>query len=66
MDQPKVTPGVVRVSGPFTVEGVQPAEESLDLESPIAGEPEALDTFVVPEPARRGQEPANAEATWTR
>ena len=24
VDQPKVTPGVLRVSGPFTVEGVQP------------------------------------------
>ncbi len=45
VDQPRVVPGVLRVSGPFTVEGVQPAEESLDLESPIGGEPEDLETF---------------------
>ena len=45
VDQPKVAPGVLRVSGPFTVEGVQPAEESLDVESPIGGEPEELETF---------------------
>ena len=68
VDQPKVASGVLRVSGPFTVEGVQPAEESLDLESPIAGEPEALDTFS-PRPrtgegpgVRATDEPANAEA----
>jgi adenine-specific DNA-methyltransferase len=73
VDQPKVTPGVLRVSGPFTVEGVQPAEESLDLDSPIAGEPEDLDTFS-PRPRmsevgersslgmRAADEPANAEA----
>ena len=64
VDQPRVTSGVLRVSGPFTVEGVQPAEESLDLESPIGGEPKALETFT---PRRATtDEPANAEATWTR
>ena len=57
VDQPKVVPGVLRVSGPFTVEGVQPVEETLDLESPIGGAPEELETFGAP-----AAEPANAEA----
>lgn len=57
VDQPNVVRNVLRVSGPFTVEGVQPAEETLDLESPIGGEPEELDTFAAP-----AEEPANAEA----
>ena len=39
----------MRVSGPFTVEGVIPAEESIDdeepEESPIGGAPEDLETF---------------------
>ena len=56
VDQPKVTPGVLRVSGPFTVEGVQPAEESLDLDSPIAGEPEALDPLPLSRAGRGGPE----------
>jgi adenine-specific DNA-methyltransferase len=55
-DQPQVVSNVLRVSGPFTVEGVQPAEETLNLESPIGGAPEELDTF----PA--DDVPANAEA----
>lgn len=45
VDQPKVISGIMRVSGPFTVEGVQPIEETLDLETPIGGEPEELETF---------------------
>ncbi len=55
VDKPNVVSGILRVSGPFTVEGVQPAEESLDLEdsSLLAGEgavrfdgaPEALTPF---------------------
>jgi len=57
VDQPRVVRNVLRVSGPFTVEGVQPAEETLDLESPIGGEPEELETFPAP-----ADEPANAEA----
>ena len=64
MDQPKVAPGVLRVSGPFTVEGVQPAEESLDLESPIGGEPEALETFSR-DRARATNRPT-PRPTWTR
>jgi len=47
VDQPFVEKGKVRVSGPFTMEGVIPAEESIDDEedSPIAGAPENLPTF---------------------
>ncbi|MBI3734304.1 MAG: site-specific DNA-methyltransferase [Chloroflexi bacterium] len=59
VDQPKVAPGILRVSGPFTVEGVQPVEESLDSESPIGGQPDSLPTFEAADPAA---EPANAEA----
>ncbi|MBX2997129.1 MAG: hypothetical protein KF893_01370 [Caldilineaceae bacterium] len=41
VDRPRVVKNVVRVSGPFTVEGVQPAEENLDwTDSPIGGAPE--------------------------
>ena len=48
------------MSGPFTVEAVQPAEESLYDDSPIGGEPdEELDTF---ESGGNGSESANAEA----
>ena len=46
VDQPEVDRKRIRVSGPFTVEAVQPPEESLDVESPIGGEPEEpLDTY---------------------
>lgn len=45
VDQPEVLSGVLRVSGPFTVEGVQPAEELFEIETPIGGEPEELQTF---------------------
>ncbi|MCO6401050.1 MAG: site-specific DNA-methyltransferase [Verrucomicrobia bacterium] len=47
VDQPFVEKGKVRVSGPFTMEGVIPAEESIDDEedSPITGAPENLPTF---------------------
>jgi adenine-specific DNA-methyltransferase len=55
-DQPNLVPNVLRVSGPFTVEGVQPAEEALDIESPIGGAPEELETFSTED------EPTNAEA----
>ncbi len=72
VDRPYVVKGVVRVSGPFTVEGVQPSEEQMETgESPIAGAPDALDTFSPPSnsPHFRGRtvdgvglEPANAGA----
>ncbi len=49
VDQPFVEKGRVRVSGPFTMEGIIPAEESIDEEepeeSPIVGAPERLETF---------------------
>lgn len=48
VDQPLVDRGRVRVSGPFTMEGIIPAEESIqeeEEETPISGAPEALDTF---------------------
>ena len=60
VDQPEVDRKKLRVSGPFTVEAVQPAEASLDTDSPIGGEPEeALDTF---ESDGVEGEPTNAEA----
>lgn len=50
VDQPEVVPGVVRVSGPFTVEGVMPAALSLDDEEPgpVDGPEGELDTFAMP------------------
>ena len=60
VDQPEVDRKKLRVSGPFTVEAVQPAEASLDTDSPIGGEPEeALDTF---DSNGVEREPINAEA----
>ena len=50
VDQPEVVKGVVRVSGPFTVEAVQPPEMTLgeakviDVES-FAGAPDEMETF---------------------
>ncbi len=45
VDQPEVDRKKLRVSGPFTVEAVQPVEESLELESPIEDEPDEMETF---------------------
>ncbi|MBL9153761.1 MAG: site-specific DNA-methyltransferase [Verrucomicrobiales bacterium] len=49
VDQPEVVRGVVRVSGPFTVESIRPLEKSLkggaESQSPISGAPEELDSF---------------------
>ena len=49
VDQPFIEKGQVRVSGPFTMEGIIPAEESIDSggqeESPIGGDPEPMETF---------------------
>ena len=72
VDQPFVERGKVRVSGPFTMEGVIPAEESIDDkvephppdplsargegESPIGGAPEGLETF------GEGEGPVQTEA----
>ena len=46
VDQPEVDRKRIRVSGPFTVEAVQPAEESLDVETPIGGDPEEVPRHV--------------------
>ena len=66
LDQPQVVRGITRVSGPFTVEAVQPAETNLDEathESPIDGAPESLDeTFTGDATGRAAAEPQNAEA----
>ena len=60
VDQPEVDRKRIRVSGPFTVEAVQPPEESLDIDSPIGGEPEEpLDTY---DNETNGQDAVNAEA----
>ena len=60
IDQQEIDKNTLRVSGPFTVEAVQPAEESINDDSPIGGEPaEALDTFEPEDPDRVS---TNAEA----
>ena len=60
VDQPEVDRKRIRVSGPFTVEAVQPAEESLDVETPIGGDPEEVpDTF---DAETDGNNAVNAEA----
>ena len=60
VDKPEEDREKLRVSGPFTVEAVQPAEESLNDDSPIGGEPEeALDTF---ESENSDRESTNADA----
>ena len=49
VDQPELLRGVVRVSGPFTVESIRPSENSPEPEtvggSPMAGAPDELPTF---------------------
>jgi len=62
VDQPEVDRKKLRVSGPFTVEAVQPAEESLDLESPIDGAPDEMETFDNDELSSQEDEPTNVEA----
>jgi adenine-specific DNA-methyltransferase len=56
VDQPRVVRGITRVSGPFTVESVLPALESLDEDSPIGGMEGDLPAF---DPANA---PQNVEA----
>ncbi|BBL73012.1 DNA methyltransferase [Methylomagnum ishizawai] len=62
VDKPDEQKGVVRVSGPFTMEGVIALEDGPD--SPIAGAPETLDTFDAADPDGTGDGAAvvNAEA----
>lgn len=45
VDQPEVVRNVTRVSGPFTVEAVMPAEQSLEEETGFDGAAEELDAF---------------------
>ena len=60
VDQPEVDRKRIRVGGPFTVEAVQPPEESLDVDSPIGGEPDEMpDTF---DTESEEHESVNAEA----
>jgi len=60
VDRPEVIRNVARVSGPFSLEAVMPAEESLIEPSPIGGTPEEdLDTFG---DAGGYEEAVNAEA----
>ena len=69
VDQPSVDKSRVRVSGPFTMEGIIPAEESIDTgepeESPIAGAPGELETFGESEGSIQ-TEAKNAEAYLDR
>jgi adenine-specific DNA-methyltransferase len=57
VDQPEVVKGIVRVSGPFTVEAVQPPELSLgEVIGKFGGAPEELeDTFVMREVTRTNE-----------
>jgi adenine-specific DNA-methyltransferase len=65
VDQPEVTERITRVSGPFTVEAVQPAETSLDEAAhatPIEGAPDTLDATFDSSATSPLTEPQNAEA----
>lgn len=66
VDQPEIDRKITRVSGPFTVEAVQPPEMSLGdatiVETGFAGEPDELpDTFVIRE-VQVGESTQNLEA----
>jgi adenine-specific DNA-methyltransferase len=66
VDKPSIDKGKVRVSGPFTMEGVIPAEESIEEEeSPIGGAPEELESFGEGEGSVQS-EAQNAEAYLDR
>lgn len=58
VDQPEVVSGVVRVTGPFTVEAVIPAAQSID-DSPIDGSENDLESFG---PTSPGADSINGEA----
>ena len=45
VDQPREVSGITRVAGPFTVESVLPALESLEVETPIEGTEGELPAF---------------------
>ncbi|MDG4594959.1 MAG: site-specific DNA-methyltransferase [Candidatus Contendobacter sp.] len=60
VDKPGIRRNVVRVSGPFTVEAVMPAEQNLHDDSPIEGVADELDRFDA------ADAPQNAEAFLDR
>jgi len=68
VDQPIPVPGVVRVSGPFTVESVRPLEDSMigavhEEPSPIGGAPTVLrETFDNEEPEDTSRDISNASS----
>jgi hypothetical protein len=67
VDQPEIDRKITRVSGPFTVEAVQPPEMSLgdaiEVETgKFAGEPEELETTFVVREVQMGETPQNVEA----
>jgi adenine-specific DNA-methyltransferase len=68
VDQPVPVPGVVRVSGPFTVESVRPLEDSMigavhEEPSPIGGAPNVLqETFEAEEPEDTSRDISNASS----
>jgi adenine-specific DNA-methyltransferase len=69
VDQPEIVKGIVRVSGPFTVEGVQPPEMSLgDVVDTFAfgGEPEEVGPTFQSREATLGELPENVEAYLER
>ncbi|MEI8172364.1 MAG: DNA methyltransferase [Deltaproteobacteria bacterium] len=70
VDQPFLERNRVRVAGPFTMEGVIPAEESIDTgedadETPIGGAPDEMETFDEGEGSIRS-EAQNSEAYLDR
>lgn len=68
VDQPIPVPGVVRVSGPFTVESVRPLEDSMigavhEEPSPIGGSPNVLqETFETEETEDTSRDISNASS----
>jgi len=67
VDQPEIDRKITRVSGPFTVEAVQPPEMSLgdaiEVETgQFAGEPDPLETTFVVREVQMGESPQNVEA----
>ena len=65
VDKPNIERGKLRVCGPFTVEGVRPSEDSIDLDGPIDALDEELETFGGDGADKLGTVPsavANAEA----
>ena len=68
VDQPVPVPGVVRVSGPFTVESVRPLEDSMigavhEEPSPIGGSPNVLqETFETEETEDTSRDISNASS----